>query len=244
MSERDDDVGRFVSLGGNSSGRAGVSGLPSQRELLEAATEVGRRVFGAAACSVALLDEDEEHLVFAAASGEGAEHVVGLQLPVGRGIAGWVVSSGQPIAVDDVRRDPRFARDVAESTGYVPASILAVPLETQQQTLGVIEVLDRTPSPGRDDLGLLALIAHQAALGVQVSRLFHDLGRALGGAPPGPDSGDGVGAHDLGVGQAAAAPEAFTEMVAIFAELSRLGREEQAAAANLVRVFLDYARRL
>jgi GAF domain len=47
-----------------------------------------------------------------------------------------VLASGQPIELSDVTHDPQFARDVAERTGYVPRSILAMPVEGSQQTLG------------------------------------------------------------------------------------------------------------
>jgi GAF domain-containing protein len=206
--------------------------LPGAEEGLLMATELGRRIFGAAACSVALLDEAEEHLVFRAASGEGADRVIGMRLPVGRGIAGWVVASGQPIAVADVRRDPRFAQDVAQSTGYLPQSILAAPLETRYDTLGVMEVLDRTPVPDRNDLELLVLLAGQIALRLETARSFDDVTRVLG-APPHEREGP------LGVN----ASGALTEMAGMLAELSRLGAAEQHAAAQLIRAFLAYLRR-
>jgi GAF domain-containing protein len=51
--------------------------------------------------------------------------------------------SGQPIAVRDVETDARFARDVAESTHYVPTSILAAPLfDEEGEAAGVLSVLD------------------------------------------------------------------------------------------------------
>lgn len=83
--------------------------------------------------------------------------------------AGWVVASGQPIAVHDVRTDPRFTLDVAKSTGYVPRSILAAPVSTSGEAIGVMEVLDRTESAGRDDMGLLSLLTRQAGLALQLA---------------------------------------------------------------------------
>ncbi len=139
--------------------------------LLASLTELGRRIFDAAACSLAVLEPDEEHLVFRAASGAGADEVRGMRLPVSRGIAGWVVSSGQPIAVHDVRADPRFAVDVAESTGYVPRSILATPVIAGGEAIGVMEVLDRSDAAARDDMTLLALLAQPAALAMQLAAL-------------------------------------------------------------------------
>ena len=46
-------------------------------------------------------------------------------------------------------QDPRWAADVAEQTGYLPRSILAAPLETEQTLIGVVEVLDRDTSAPR-----------------------------------------------------------------------------------------------
>lgn len=245
MTDPDEFLAQLAAQTGNRRGGSTRPGEPAgsaSAQLLQATAGLGRRLFDAAACSVALLDEDHEHLVFQAASGEGAEQVVGLRLPVARGIAGWVVSSGQPIAVDEVRRDPRFARDVAESTGYVPQSILAAPLDTSEHTLGVIEVLDRAHVAERDDLGLLSLLAHQTALGVQVARSFENLGRAFGGSTPGsPAAGspDQTSTRQL----AQQPPETFAEIAGMFAELTGLGAAEQRAAAGLVRGFLDYVRR-
>jgi signal transduction protein with GAF and PtsI domain len=105
--------------------------------------EASRRLFGAAACSIALVDEEGATLEFVASDGEGAAEIVGVRIPVSRGIAGWAAMSGQPIAVRDVQSDPRFARDIAEATHYVPDAIYAAPiLDAQGEVLGVASVLD------------------------------------------------------------------------------------------------------
>jgi signal transduction protein with GAF and PtsI domain len=118
-------------------------------------------LFGAAACSVALVDPDAGTMRFVASHGEGERRIVGVEVPVSRGIAGWVVTSGTALAVADVQADQRFARDVAESTGYVPSTILAAPLHGDEEPLGVLSVLD--PTRRERDLDLLG------ALGVLLS---------------------------------------------------------------------------
>ena len=150
-------------------------------ELLRSLTETARRLFGAAACSLALLNEDESELLYTTAAGEGADDVTGMRIPSSHGIAGWVVQSGQPIAISDLAGDPRFSREVAEQTGYVPQSILAVPVETSQRMLGVISLLDRDARrPGADqDMALLSLFADQAALALASTEAFGVLGRVL-----------------------------------------------------------------
>ena len=150
-------------------------------ELLRSLTETARRLFGAAACSLALLTDDESELVYTVAAGQGADDVTGMRISASRGIAGWVVQSGQPIAVSDVASDPRFAREQAEQTGYVPQAILAVPVETPARLLGVISLLDRDPRrPGAEqDMALLSLFADQAALALASVEQFSRMGRVL-----------------------------------------------------------------
>jgi hypothetical protein len=146
---------------------------PGYDQLLGSIAATARETFRAAACSIAVLEPDEQHLVFRVAAGAGAEQVVGLRLPVVRGIAGWAVCSGEAIIVENVERDPRFAREAAESTGYIPHSIMAAPLEIDDAVYGVMKVLDRTrdPRPGEPGLDLLALFARQAALVLQMEAL-------------------------------------------------------------------------
>lgn len=116
-----------------------------------------RRLYGAESASIALTSVDGATLRFVAADGRASERVVGLEIPTGTGIAGWVAMSQQQMAVADVTRDPRFARDVAEGLGYVPTTILAAPLPGEDGALGVIEVLDPDPAR-RGDLGTLSLV--------------------------------------------------------------------------------------
>src|SRR5579864_7076287 len=97
-------------------------GQAPYRALLNGIVHSAHRIFDAAAASIALLDHATNELVFEASTGGG--EIIGMRFPAHQGIAGWVMMTGEPIAVSDVRRDPRFAKDFAQSTGYVPRSIL------------------------------------------------------------------------------------------------------------------------
>jgi GAF domain-containing protein len=142
----------------------------SQRRLLQAIVEVTRGVFGAAAASVFLVDQDSGELVFEAVCGEGEEHLVGSRFPGDTGIAGWVASSGQPLLVDDVSQSPQFAPGAAKSTGYVPRSIMAAPLISHGECLGVLEVLDRGARQRGElgDVDLLGLLAAELGMAVEL----------------------------------------------------------------------------
>ncbi|MFE9424092.1 GAF domain-containing protein [Kitasatospora sp. NPDC006697] len=136
-----------------------------QRRLLQSIVEVARSVFGAAASSVLLVDPATGDLVFEAVAGEGEQHLIGSRFPPGTGIAGWAMLTGQPLVVDDVSDSAQFARDAAESTGYVPRSIMAAPLICDGDCVGVLEVLDRDSRPrcDLDDMGSLGLLATEMA---------------------------------------------------------------------------------
>src|SRR3954469_1953670 len=139
-------------------------------ELLQSIVQVARQIFGAGASSIFLYDEATDELVFEALTGPGAETLVGRRFPSSLGIAGWVLVTRQPLILDDVSRDPRFARSLAESTGYVPSSVMAAPLLFDERCLGVLEVLDRPQDVPftLDQMELLGLFAHQAALAVDL----------------------------------------------------------------------------
>ncbi len=151
------------------------------RELLGAIVEVARSIFGARASSILLHDEDTDELVFEAVVGEGEGELLGMRFPAGHGIAGWVLATHTPLIIEDVREDPRFATDVAEGTGYVPSGLMAAPLLHDEQSLGVLEVLDR---PGASlfslqEMELLGLFAHQASIAVDLLQKARKASRLL-----------------------------------------------------------------
>jgi len=167
---------------------AGVSGSEEgYRSLLQSVVEVARAIFGAKASSVFLLDEETDELVFEAVAGEGAETLVGQRFPSSQGVAGWVLVTRQPLIIENVTEDPRFAKEVAESTGYVPEGLMAVPLLHEEQALGVLEVLDR---PQRTqfslvEMDLLGLFANQAAIALDLLRRARKAEAVLGSSVEG-----------------------------------------------------------
>jgi GAF domain-containing protein len=150
---------------------AGVVGSEeSFRTLLQSVVEVARAIFGAKASSIFLLDEEADELVFEAVAGEGEETLVGKRFPSSTGIAGWVLVTRQPLVIEDVTQDPRFGKEVAESTGYVPKGMMAVPLLHEERVLGVLEVLDRPQRAHFSlvEMDLLGLFANQAAIALDL----------------------------------------------------------------------------
>jgi GAF domain-containing protein len=155
----------------------------SYAQLLQSVVEVARAIFRAKASSIFLLDEEADELVFEAVAGEGSESLIGRRFPSSTGIAGFVLVSRQPLVIEDVLTDPRFSRETAESTGFVPKGLMAVPLLHDERALGVLEVLDR-PSEARFTLAemeLLGLFANQAAIALDLLRRARRAQGALAG---------------------------------------------------------------
>jgi GAF domain-containing protein len=155
----------------------------THRALLGSIVEVARAIFHARAASVLLLDEATDELVFEAVVGEGEDTLVGRRFPSGTGIAGWVLGTRQPLVLADVAADPRFSADTAQSTGYVPKGIMAVPLLHGEEALGVLEVLDR-PADARfriEEVDLLGLFGIQAAAALALLRRARTAAAALEG---------------------------------------------------------------
>jgi GAF domain-containing protein len=215
-------------------------GLPDTDELLRSVCVTARRVFRAAACSVAELDEGESVLVYRMADGEGAEEVRGMRLPLGTGVASYVASSGQALAVDQVRTDPRFAADVADATGYVPTALLVVPITASTgEVLGVLSLLDVDGDavPPGEVLELAAAFADQAALALVLGATVTRLGAVLLAAVA-----DAAQAADRDLAAAlrrrartAKGPDAdAAALAARFHELRRLGPGVTAMAGRIV----------
>lgn len=147
-----------------------------ETRLLQSIVDATVRLFDAEAASIALFEQDPDRLEFRVAAGDQGAGAVGLTVPPSQGIAGFVYSTGQALSLSDVANDPRFNRDAAEQTGYVPRSIAAAPLVDEEITLGVLQVLDKRGSPtfSLQDMELLAVFAGQATVALSAARVQRD----------------------------------------------------------------------
>ena len=154
------------------------------KALLRSIVEAAVALFRAEAASIALYDPVADRLVIEVAAGPQGAAAVGLSMAPSTGLAGYVFTTGQAIAQRDVERDSRFGREIAGQTGYVPRSLVAVPLVDDQGSIGVLEVLDKLESDAFSlrDIELAAVFAHQAAVAITSSRIERDTARLLASA--------------------------------------------------------------
>jgi signal transduction histidine kinase len=141
----------------------------------EVATELTRTE----AASIFLRDSKTDELFFLSATGKAADGEAGERLrripvPIDGSIAGWVVKTGEPAIVNDVKSDARHYGQADAETQFVTRSILAVPLIRRGKIIGAIEVLNKPDNQPftEDDLALLTTLAAQAAVSIENARLF------------------------------------------------------------------------
>lgn len=229
---------------------AGRAALPGSADaLLSSIVEAAASIFGAGAASILLVNEAEGVLEFKVARGASNRDLAGTRIPLDQGIAGYVVMTGQPIAISNVEQDARFNRDFAKSTGYVPRSILATPLMAGDRVLGVMEVLDKidAPSFGMQDMELLGMFAHQAALAIDQAQSIENLGDALvislkrlALSEPGQPSASLLAA--LEARPDTAVQNDVLELTGLLNEFSQLGEAERKTCLKILSAFGEYGR--
>lgn len=104
------------------------------------------------------------------------EKNLSIRLKPGQGIAGWVVEYGKTAVVNDVQKDPRWEGTIDEKGGFTTRSIVAVPIKTEEEILGVIEGINKVNGAFTEsDVDMLLTIAKWAAIGVGNANRFEML---------------------------------------------------------------------
>ncbi len=105
--------------------------------------------------------------------GGAADKIIGLRLPKGEGIAGWVAEHGQELVVPDVQDDARFYSGADEEAGFETRTIAAVPIRVQKKIIGVLEAINpRTAEFSLVQMELLNGIAGLAGTAIAHAQLF------------------------------------------------------------------------
>ncbi len=158
---------------------AALSTTSELPKLFQSILHLATGVVGAEHGSVMLVDQDRGVLTVVAAHGQGSRQFENTQLPIGESIAGWVAAHNEPLLIDDVEADPRFAR--RNRPQFEKKSLICAPLRTPNGVLGVICLADRRGAEafGAEDLRLLMTVAAQAAMAIEDSHHFQQVRRQL-----------------------------------------------------------------
>jgi hypothetical protein len=139
--------------------------------LLEEIVKSAIRLNSAEAGSLLLYDGPET-LKFKVALGKQSRKIKDRIVKRGEGVSGWVADKGEPVIMNDVKKDSRYSPDLDMETGFQTRSIMCVPLMHKKEVIGVIEILNRKNGVfTKEDESLLFSLADQAAISIVQSKI-------------------------------------------------------------------------
>jgi NtrC-family two-component system sensor histidine kinase KinB len=147
-----------------------------REDVFQQVLEQTRHAIQVEAVSLAMIDYNNNEIVFKASTSPDSQNISGVRMPLGLGIAGWVAQSGEGTIVQNVHRDPRFFAEIDQITGFVTSAIACAPIRFSEKIIGVIEAIN--PINGTfdsDALVVLTGIGSMAGSVIQHAQHFSDL---------------------------------------------------------------------
>lgn len=146
------------------------------QHLLEVVADITVQVTGTESCFIYLLDDSAQELYLAAAKGQTQGMVGKIRLKVGEGVTGWVARERKHVAIEkEAFRDHRY-KAFSELLEDRYQSMLSVPLVSDDQLVGVINIRTDPPHEYTDpQIHLMDRIAEQVANAIQSSRLYRNM---------------------------------------------------------------------
>lgn len=126
--------------------------------------------------SILLYDEDEEKLIFSAASGSDPAELAKIPVPLDNSIAGEIFTTNKTMIINNAEEDDRLFKQVDEETEFVTNNLIGVPMRIKDKVTGVLEALNKNDGVfTKDDVDILSIIASQAAVAINNARLVVSL---------------------------------------------------------------------
>jgi hypothetical protein len=126
-------------------------------------------------------------LFFRAVSGQQSDLLKDVQIPVGKGIVGFVHESRQVACVQDCENDPRFLRTVGDAVGFETRNLIAAPIVIRDQVFCVVELVNRIGEPGfsEEDVELVRYFSEFAAKAIEIRLMLNWKAQSHVSAPVG-----------------------------------------------------------
>jgi signal transduction histidine kinase len=147
--------------------------------LLKLIIQTAADVLECEATSILLYDEQRSSLFFAAATGEDADKLSEIPVPIDNSLAGTIFTTKEPLILNRIEGDPRHNAQASEHVGFQAKSLLGVPLRIRDKTIGVLEALNKKVGSFSDaDKNLLVVVASHAAVAIHNAQLVKALKKA------------------------------------------------------------------
>lgn len=143
--------------------------------ILDQSMELLMEVIPSEAASFYLVVGDT--LNFEVAKGEKGDQLVGGHMKMGQGIAGWVAKTGIPYLTNDVVREPKWERRIAEEMKFDTRSILSVPVKSKEEVIAVVQLINKREEGeyDEDDQEMAALFASHLANVMDSVKLYWEM---------------------------------------------------------------------
>lgn len=143
----------------------------SVENVIKETLSIALELVGASAGSLQMHESARDELVFRFVVGPSADRLQGLSMPADQGIAGRVFQSGLSDLTGDAQSSREFNHSLDERSGLITHCMMTVPIKRPGSSpIGVMQVLNSSGT-NRFDLEVLEVIAAQAALAVENTRL-------------------------------------------------------------------------
>ena len=140
-------------------------------KLVDIITSNAIRLTQSRCCALLLMDRDKKYMRVVSWKGEKQLGSDRIRVKVGENISGWVAEKGVPLLINDVTQEPRYTEIHPDI-----ASMLSVPLISENKVLGVIAVTsEKKAAFSLDDLELLMTLAGHAASLINNVRLYDQM---------------------------------------------------------------------
>ncbi|MBU1871390.1 MAG: GAF and ANTAR domain-containing protein [Candidatus Omnitrophica bacterium] len=142
------------------------------KDILKLIVMVTAEVMNSKICSLLLLNEEKNELIIRATQSVSEAYNKKPNIKLGEGIAGLVVKDNKPIAVLDVKEDPRYRnREIAKKENL--CSLLAVPLCVKDKVIGALNSYTSVKHKfSREEINILTSVANQAAVAIENAGLL------------------------------------------------------------------------
>lgn len=146
-------------------------------DVLNYAMKWAEEFMDAEASTVYELDEEKSELFIRIARGKKKESVEKIKFELGKGISGHVVQTGQPMVIQDVRKEKRFSPKFDRITGFRTRSMICVPLILRGKTVGALQVLNKKSGDlfTQIDVEVLTSMSQQIAVAMENAKLYRRL---------------------------------------------------------------------
>ena len=146
-------------------------------ELLQTIIQTAADLLGAEAASLLMYDEAKQELTFEVAVGETENQIKTQRVPADKGIAGWVLKNQKPAVVDQAHKNPHFSDAIDRALGFTTRSVLAIPLNSRDRVIGVMEIINKRGKTGFSDrdLEVASAFAAQSAVAIDNAHFYEKL---------------------------------------------------------------------